>query len=187
LLVRFVLLSLLLIGGCPANDPTTGLQTTPVAQSADYNEFVCDVMPVLVRRCSYLGCHGNRDHAFRVYSVGKLRIDDPTTRDQRDAPLTANEIDLNFESATGLLAAATPQDRQLPDIQKIPLLLKPLAARFGGSEHHGVAVFPVFPAHTPAEDPEWNLLVNWVGGAKQPSPPTQSCQDFFTSLGVSPR
>jgi hypothetical protein len=180
--------ALLLLAGCPAKDTSQGLQLPPnndVDQLLDYNKFVCDVMPVLVRRCSYLGCHGNIDHAFRVFSVGKLRATDPMNRNDRDAPLTALEINLNFEAAVGVLLASTADDRASLNLPKLPLLQKPLAARYNGAEHHGVAIFPTF-GHTPDNDPEWQQLIAWVTGATQ-KPPVQSCIDFMTNLGVTPR
>jgi len=173
--------------GCPSLDQSKGLQKVPAAQSYDYNAFVCDAMPTLIRRCSYLACHGNVDHGFRVYAPGKLRVGDPTTREGRDAPLTADEIDRNFQSAVGMTRAANATERDQANAGKIPLLEKPLAARFGGAEHHGVAVFPVYPKVAPEDDPEWLLLVNWVGGSKEASPPPKACADFFAALGAPPR
>jgi hypothetical protein len=180
--------SSLLVTGCPATDPTQGLQTGAAGTVLDYNTFVCDVMPTLVRRCSYMACHGNADHALRIYSPGKLRIGDPLARDSRDAPLTADEIDRNFASAEGMARAASPTDRMSGRRQKIPILQKALSARFGGDEHQRVGIFPVFPHATPDDDPEWLLLVNWVGGAKIATNPLRAdCAAFFQSLGVSPR
>jgi hypothetical protein len=176
-----------LFAACPATDPTAGLDTTPTAALLDYNTFVCDAMPTLIRRCSYMACHGNEDHAFRVYSPGKLRIGDPATRAARDAALTADEIDKNYQSAVGLTRGTTMSQRGNVDLQNMPLLRKPLASRFGGDEHRGVAVFPVYPAVVPDADPEWQKLVNWTTGGKQTNPPTADCQAFFTSLGVSPK
>jgi hypothetical protein len=176
------------LAGCPSYDGTTpNLQTTPPDQFLDYNAYVCDVMPVLIRRCSYLACHGNPDHALRIYSSGKLRLGPTATRNDRDAPLSAMEVELNFESTSGILESTTAADRAQPDLTKVLLLQKPLAARFGGGEHHGVAVFPVFPARDLASDPEWQALVGWVAGGAQPKPPIQSCLDLFTSLNLTPR
>jgi len=177
---------LLLLAGCPALDPAQGIntQSDPIL---DYNFFVCSAQPVLIRRCSYLACHGNPQHAFRLYSAGKLRLTDDGTRNGRDSVLSAAEVDLNFQSATGLVATATPQERALPDVQKVLLLGKPLARRAGGAEHHGVGIFPVFPAATPADDPEWNALVQWVQGAAQAKPLDQACQQIFDTMGLQPR
>jgi hypothetical protein len=177
----------LLVAGCPSTDPSQGLQTGAPGAVLDYNAFVCDVMPTLVRHCSYMACHGNADHALRIYSPGKLRIGSPLTRDDRDAPLTVDEIQRNFAAAEGMARAASPADRAVGRLQKIPLLQKALSARFGGDEHQRVGIFPVFPHATPDDDPEWQLLVNWVGGAKMTNPLRADCAAFFMSLGVSPK
>jgi hypothetical protein len=66
----------------------------------------------------------------------------------------------------------------------VPLLAKPLARRAGGAEHHGVGVFPVYPAQTLADDPEWNQLVAWVSGAFQPVPVDSDCATMFDNLGL---
>jgi hypothetical protein len=182
-----IVTALLFVAGCPANDVSKGLEPATPDTTLDYNDFVCSAQPVLIKRCSYLGCHGNPSHALRVFSAGKLRYGDVATREQRDAPLTAQEVQLNFDSAVGLTLSANPVQRAQPDVQAIPLLLKPLAARFGGSEHHGVAVFPTSPHQNLADDPEWNALANWVAGAKQPKPPVQTCQDLFMLLGLQPK
>ena len=176
------------IAGCPAPDNSHGLVTTaPPAQLLDYNEFVCEVQPVLIRRCSFLGCHGNADHALRVYSPGKLRLVDGamTSRTARDAKLSADEVRLNFESATGTVYASQPIDRQYPD-DHVPILVKPTRAQFGGSEHHGVGVFPVFPAQDLSHDAEYAALAAWVGGKKATGKET-ACAAMFMQLGLMPQ
>jgi hypothetical protein len=176
------------LAGCPGLDHTQGLQTTGSPDAfLDYNQFVCTVEPVLIRRCSYLACHGNAEHALRLYSPGKLRQTDDGTRDGRDARLTDSEVELNFESVSGLLYGASAAERMQPDLQRVPLLGKPLKARFGGAEHHGVGIFPVSPAATLVDDPDWQALVSWIGGQKQPSPVDAACQTVFTMMGLSPR
>ncbi len=178
----------LLGAGCPSLDPNGGLTTSaPPDQFLDYNDFVCNVEPVLIRRCSYLGCHGNPDHALRIYSPGKLRHDDLKTRNDRDSMLTAQEVELNFESASGVVYATSPDERQTPVITRVPLLAKPLAARAGGSEHHGVGIFPVFPNTTLDNDMEWQALVAWVGGATAPQPLSSDCANVFQTMNLQPR
>ena len=177
-----------MLAGCPAPDPSHGLVTTqPPAQLLDYNEFVCNVEPVLVRRCSYLACHGNVDHALRIYSPGKLRLGDPATRSLRDARLSADEVQLNFESAVGTTYDASSADRQGGATDLLPFLWKPVAARAGGSEHHGVGIFPAAPAVDLAHDAEWSALQQWVAGKKQPSPVDAACAAWFTKMGLKPR
>jgi hypothetical protein len=175
------------LAGCPSPDPSQGYpsQGTTAAEALDYDGFVCTVMPTLIRRCSYLGCHGQADHALRIYSVGKLRLVDDGTRAARDAPLSADEVQRNFDSATALVLDATPAQRQAGDTQRVLLLGKPLRARFGGGEHHGIGVFPVWPAATPDDDPEWRALVAWVGGQKTPA--TGDCATTFSKLQLTAR
>jgi hypothetical protein len=72
-------------------------------------------------------------------------------------------------------------------LQRIPIMSKALAARFNGSEHQGVAIFPVFPAQTLDADPEWQALVGWVAGKAQPKQLDKSCADFFMALGLPPK
>ena len=187
---RFVVIALAVAGlaGCPALDPKQGLATTGSPDAfLDYNQFVCTVEPVLIRRCSYLACHGNADHALRLYSPGKLRQVDPGTRNGRDAVLTDSEVELNFQAVSGLLYGASATQRAQPDLQHIALLGKPLKARFGGAEHHGVGIFPAYPAATLADDAEWQALVAWVGGAKQPNPVDDDCAQLFMFMGLQPR
>jgi hypothetical protein len=179
---------LVAVAGCPALDPTQGLNATPPDQFLDYNSYVCTVMPVLVKRCSYLACHGNENHALRVYSPGKLRLGNPTTRMARDTLLTAQEVELNFESASGIVLAASAADRNPPNVQKVLLLGKPLRASAGGAEHHGVGIFPAYPNTDPNKDPEFQALLAWVAGAKtaanQLSP---DCAKLFSTLKLTPR
>lgn len=179
----------LFAAGCPAPDPAGGLATTkPPDQLLDYNDFVCNVEPVLIKRCSYLGCHGNADHGLRVYSLGKLRLGDASTRQARsNTPLSADEVELNFESASGMVYGTSAVNRMAPNIPLIPILSKPLAARFGGAEHQGVAIFPTYPNTTLDSDGEWNALRDWVTGAAEPNPPVPSCVALFAAMGLSPR
>jgi hypothetical protein len=187
--VRFVFISLfaVAVAGCNAPDNSHGLVTTgPPSTLLDYNEFVCEVQPVLIRHCSYLGCHGNPNHALRIYSPGKLRLDATAgTRAQRDDKLTPVEVERNFESAVGVSYFAQPQDRMAPN-DKVPILAKPARASVGGSEHHGVGIFPVYPAQDLAHDPEWGALSAWVAG-KKATGTEPDCATMFMKLGLTPQ
>jgi hypothetical protein len=181
-----LVISVVLVG-CPAPDNSHGLVTTaPPAQLLDYNEFVCEVQPVLVRHCSFLGCHGNADHALRIYSPGKLRLDgSAVTREARDGMLSADEVERNFESATGTVYFAQPSDRQNPD-DHVPILVKPARASVGGAEHHGVGIFPVYPAQDLQHDAEYTVLAAWVAG-KKATGSEAACADMFMKLGLKPQ
>jgi hypothetical protein len=186
------LLCALLLAGCPANDPSTGLASLGSPQTLlDFNEFVCRVEPVLIKRCSYLACHGDAQHALRIYSLGKLRLGDPTTRVARsNRLLTPEEVERNFDSAAGMVYGASASARQSPTVTSTPLLYKPLAAREGGGQHHGVAVFPTWPhqhVNDPADrDPEWDALVTWVSRdiASNPFKPDADCVALFNAMGL---
>jgi hypothetical protein len=183
----FLVATAVALAGCPAPDNSHGLVTTaPPAQLLDYNEFVCEVQPVLIRHCSFLGCHGNAEHALRVYSAGKLRLDEGAgTREIRDAKLSEVEVMRNFESATGTVYFAQPSDRQSPN-DKVPILSKPARASVGGAEHHGVGIFPVYPAQDLSHDPEWIALSSWVAG-KKATGSEPACADMFMKLGLKPQ
>jgi hypothetical protein len=188
--LHFSLIALVAVGaaGCPSLDPTKGLNATPPDQFLDYNAYVCTVMPVLIKRCSYMLCHGNELHALRVYSPGKLRLGNPTTRMARDATLTADEVERNFESASGIVLSATPAERNPPDVQKILLLGKPLKASAGGAEHHGVGIFPAYPNTDPNKDPEFQALLAWVAGGKMVANQlAPDCAKVFSILKLTPR
>ncbi len=187
--MRFLPLAFVVaVAGCPAPDNTHGIVTTALpAQLLDYNEYVCEVQPVLIKRCSYFGCHGNSQHALRVYSPGKLRLNDNpmASRATRDQMLSADEVFRNFESATGTVYAAQPSDRQSPD-DHVPILVKPVRAAFGGSEHHGVGIFPVAGAMDLEHDTEYQALAAWVGG-KKATGTEPACADMFMKLGLKPQ
>jgi len=91
----------------------------------------------------------------------------------------------NFESATGTTYDASPTDRQFPD-DRVPILVKPTRASFGGSEHHGVGIFPVYPAPDLSHDAEYAALAAWVGG-KKATGKEQACADMFMKLGLTPQ
>jgi hypothetical protein len=171
------------------SDTTGGLAVTAHPdQFLDYNEFVCHVQPILIKRCSFLACHGDSHHAFRLYSLGKLRMVDTPTRAARSVQLlSADEVEANFESTSGLLYANSAAERSAADLSKVLLLGQAMAAKFGGSEHKGVAMFPAWPAATPDDDPEWQALKAWVAGAKQPSPVEPDCAAWFALMMLSPR
>ena len=173
--------------GCPAPDATSGLVTSSFDQRLDFNAFVCEVQPVLIRRCSFTACHGAADHALRVYSLGKLRLGDPATRKARsNTLLTSDEVQRNFESAAGMMTRTVARAPSDPLASDVPLLHRPLAAAFGGAEHQGVAMFPAWPATTLEADDEWQALVRW-SEARVGAPPSQPCLDFFDAQGLVPR
>jgi hypothetical protein len=137
------------VGNHAAPDTVAGL-----AEDA----FRCGVEPMFIRDCSYNACHGNAGFAFRVYSVGKLRLGDSSTLDTRTAPLTEDEHHANFMSALGMTYPNVAPDDNF-------LLRKPLPERDGGYEHKGGAIY------TGPDDPRVTALRNWLHGDPVDCPP----------------
>ena len=138
-----------LAGGCTVD---TNAPTTIQLRTLDFNYFACQVQPVTAARCSMVACHGQADHAFRIYMPGKLRIDTTPTLQARDVALTLDEATANFASMRGLAAAQDPTEDS-------PLLRKPLAHDQGGGEHVGGVLF-----HDP-NDVGYQTIKAWLDGA----------------------
>ncbi len=73
----------------------------------------------------------------------------------------------------------------------MPILVKPTRAAFGGSEHHGVGIFPVYdPKNNPmadlAHDADYQALAAWVAG-KKATGSEPACADMFMKLGLKPQ
>jgi len=142
---------ILLVGACT----TVANEAIPdPATKLDETVFRCNVEPILVRQCSYNGCHGNPAGPLRVYSPGKLRANRPTNIDDAIAPLTEAEHHANFRSTVGFGVDLAVDDN--------PLLRKPLPAAAGGFEHVGGAIFSGNSAGT--SDPQYIAIHDWLSG-----------------------
>ncbi|HTJ40924.1 MAG TPA: hypothetical protein VL463_02475 [Kofleriaceae bacterium] len=126
----------------PAGDPA-GTLSEPI--------FRCSVEPVLVRECSYNGCHGQQS-ALRVYSPGKLRATPPANIDEAVAPLTEAEHHANFLSAAGFAFGGVAADDNL-------LVRKPLPSSDGGFSHFGGAIF------SGLQDAQYVAIHDWLAGS----------------------
>lgn len=113
--------------------------------------FQCKVEPVLIRDCSYTGCHGNAGFPLRVYSPGKLRATTPSTLDDAIAALTTAEHHANFESAAAFAFGDVAPDDNL-------LLRMNLPAAVGGFGHKGGAAF------VNMSDPGYVAIHDWLAG-----------------------
>lgn len=113
--------------------------------------FRCNVEPVLVRECSYNGCHGQPLAPLRVYSPGKLRAKNPANIDDAVAALSDAEHHGNFLSAAGFAYGGVAVDDNF-------LLRKPLPSSDGGFEHVGGAIF------TGVQDPRYLAIRDWLAG-----------------------
>ena len=130
----------------------SGVQNEPAtnpSSSLDESVFRCNVEPVLVRQCSYTGCHGIAGAAFRVYSPGKLRASPPANIDEATQPLTDAEQHANFESAAGFSFGLT-------NVADDFLLRKPLPSIYGGYEHKGGAIW------ASPSDPQYVAILAWL-------------------------
>ncbi|MCE9573250.1 MAG: hypothetical protein K8W52_08845 [Deltaproteobacteria bacterium] len=113
--------------------------------------FRCKVEPILVRDCSYTGCHGIRSAALRVFSPGKLRRDPAPTLDDRIKTMTDAEHHDNYLSAAGFtFGGVAPDDNWL--------VRKPLPVNAGGYGHKGGAIF------SGTDDPRVVAIKGWLAG-----------------------
>jgi hypothetical protein len=139
--MRWTLLLLVLLGGCPGPDGGEH----PV-RWLDPDGFTADVQPVLTARCGNPSCHGRLDRPYQVYAERGLRADPSDT--WLDEPLTAAEVELNYTAACVFASeGAAPAE--------VLLLRKPLAEH-AGTEHGGGAVF------AGSDDRQWRTLHAWV-------------------------
>ena len=140
--------TLLLSNGCvergvDAADPTA-------LSALDEKVFSCAVEPILLRECSYLGCHGREAMPFRLYGVGALRVIGRGDSADRAAPLTAAEHHANFLSAQGQSFHTPPENNQL--------VRKGLPAQAGGYAHVGGVIW------SGPDDPRVQVLQRWLAG-----------------------
>jgi hypothetical protein len=124
-----------------------GPQSSPFAMNADFDVFVDDVQPILSSRCSNPACHGAEGRPLEIYAVQQHRLDPKLAWSTE--PLTDQELLLNFYRACGFMV-----DLEYAD--ECDLLLKPLNAGAGGSEHVGGSQF------NETSNPEYELIRAWI-------------------------
>jgi hypothetical protein len=140
-----------LLAGCQSFDQPRALD------ALDEPYFRCRVQPVMAKSCATFACHGDGRRFYRVYARNRLRLGgDETTR---NAQLSAEERAANFESAIALIDVEAP-------LQSF-LVLKPLELAAGGYYHRGAVIFGQGNVFSDRSDPDFQTLVNWVGGAKE--------------------
>ncbi len=117
----------------------------------DFNYYACVVEPVLVKRCSFLACHGS-NRPFRIYSISKFRMNPhPTLYERSNTPLSCEEITRNYESAMAFTKGVST------------ILNKAIPQSDGGVFHKPGPMF------RSSDDAEYKLLLQWVNGATLPS------------------
>lgn len=123
---------------------TGGLAYLPRPSRA---EFESEAGPILAKRCGDASCHGAPEHPYRVFAVGRFRMEPGDVFTSK--PLTSLEIDANYAMTLGFLDA--------PRARNTTLVRKALGLG-GAGGHKGGAVF----AHP--SDPECRALTAWIEG-----------------------
>jgi hypothetical protein len=116
--------SLLCLAGCEA-PPEPGAHIA----DRDFGDFQ-DLHPVLIRDCGFHTCHGSEERMFRVYGVGRSRLDEDARAFEENS---VDEVLLSFDLTLSMIDDANPE--------RSPLLRKPLAIEAGGAPHDGVDDF----------------------------------------------
>lgn len=143
--MRLVPLLALLVAGCALDAPPAN---PPLPNRA---MFEAEVYPILMRDCGFPDCHGNRDRFFRVYGLGRLRLDPEALI---DAPLEEAEMNESYERARSMLGSATRAEDTL-------LVRKPLEIDQGGAPHLGIDNHGQDLYASP-EDPSYQVLLTWA-------------------------
>jgi hypothetical protein len=138
---------IVLVSLCACADQGRGWQ---FPEHGQLPEFSADVMPVLIRDCSFQTCHGSSERFFRVWGPGRTRLN-PMSRALD--PLTGLELEANYNMALSMINPGDP---------KLSLLLrKPLAREAGGSAHGGADPLGRNVYRVPS-DPGYATLQHWV-------------------------
>ena len=114
----------------------------------------CRVQPIVDARCSTLACHGDVRRPFHSFTRNRMRL--VGTNLQRNLPLSAEELQLNYDSAIGFADPEVPEESWL--------LLKPLDADAGGYYHRGKELYSAGDVFLDVEDPDYVTLSAWVSG-----------------------
>jgi hypothetical protein len=126
----------------------------------DYLMFKTEVHPVLLRDCGFHACHGSSDRFFRVWGIGRVRLD-PLSR-EFSPDTTNNELDYSKQLAESMIDFSNPS-RSL-------LLRKPLAVEAGGAGHFGSDKFGRNVYRT-VNDEGYLTLTRWVVAAAKTAAP----------------
>lgn len=119
--------------------------------------FRCRVQPVLAKDCGQLACHGDARRYLKVYSRNRLR--DGGTEAERNAAFRDAERAANFANARAFTDVRSPA--------KSLLLLKPLDEAAGGYFHRGAEIFGGGDVFASTEDPDYQVLLQWIDGATE--------------------
>jgi hypothetical protein len=122
--------------------------------SLDRAYFRCNVQPVLAARCAFPACHGTRTRPLALYAPGRERFQ--VGWDRPTEPITATELDANFQIASGFTTTTATGEPWL--------LAKPLASAAGGYYHRGADLYGSENVFVTKSDPGYQILANWIAG-----------------------
>jgi len=143
--MRLVPVLVLLAAGCAFDAPPAN---PPIPDRA---MFEAEVYPILMRDCGFPDCHGNRGRFFRVYGLGRLRLDPEQGIDDE---LSAAERSENYERARSMLGSARTAEETL-------LVRKPLEIGAGGAPHLGIDDYGQ-DVYASTEDLSYQALLTWA-------------------------
>ena len=127
----------------------------------DFDAFSTQVQPILAARCGNPTCHGDPARPWMLYSPFQHRID--VTQVHLDTPLTAEELDRNYQRTLGFLSGGS----------RALMLTKPLDIAAGGAGHKGG------PQFFERSEPEFQVLLRWVDEAVTPRERPRASSDFW--------
>lgn len=143
--------------GAAATGCQGGLTDAAPLPELDRAYFDCRVQPVLTKSCGAFACHGDDRRYLRLYGRNRLRLELPES--QRNAFMTADERDANYNAARAFVQAGSPDTSWL--------LLKPLEMSQGGYFHGGEELFKRGNVFFDKEDKDYKTLADWTNGAKE--------------------
>jgi hypothetical protein len=130
----------------------------------DYLTFKTEVHPVLLRDCGFHACHGSSDRFFRVWGVGRVRLNPLLNEfDTTDTMNLNAELDYTKQLAESMIDFNNPS-RSL-------LLRKPLAVEAGGAGHFGSDKWGRNVYRT-VNDEGYLTLTRWVVATAKPATPS---------------
>lgn len=141
-----ILLAGVVFGAAGCGAPGNGWRPA----DAQFQSFIVEALPTLLRDCGFHTCHGSSDRFFRVWGPGRVRLDPNTRAFDR---LTADEWQASYQLALSMVDARNPGNS--------PLLRKPLAIAAGGSGHRGSDRFGR-NIYRSTQDAGYQALVRWV-------------------------
>lgn len=136
-----------------------GLSAPAETIPLDEPYFRCQVQPVVTASCAMLACHGDGRRFFRVFARNRLRLGGREA--DRNRPMSPEERQRNFDAALAFVDASSPEDSML--------LHKPLFPEAGGWYHGAAALYDPGNVWRSTQEPDYQRLVAWVGGATAPA------------------